>query len=167
MEMVADPSSLGWDSEQYLRFIDRLDRTPTLARTEIGMKMIRTFEAMVESHSRRSFGVMDAETGARLMVLYDYDPAPVVDLSDKSFAARLAAYTALRHIHAVEAQLDADAGTRGVGIVHYPTEGRRYNFALLEGAAPHLSRDLRESLEHEFGVFTGTSVVPRSAAPNT
>jgi hypothetical protein len=159
MDIVADPSSVGWDSEQYLRFIERLDRTPTLARVQIGRKMMRAFKEMVRAGSRRSFGVMDRESGARLVMLYDYDEAPVADLQDRYFAARLTAYTTLRHTHAIEAGLDAAAGTLGVGIVHHPHDGRRYNFALIEGDLLGMPPDMRASLEEEFGIFDGTTIV--------
>lgn len=99
-------------------------------------------------------------------MIYDYDKAPVADLQDRYFAARLTAYTALRQTHAIEAGLDAAAGTLGVGIVHHPREGRRYNFALSEGDPPGMPPDTRSSLESEFGIFNGSTVVRRSPSPD-
>lgn len=153
MELVAEPSSLGWDPEQYLRFIERLDRTPALARVQIGLKMILAFDEMVRTRSRRSFGVVDRESGARLVILYEYDEAPVADLQDRYFPAHLMAYTTLRQMHAIEADLDSTSGTLGVGIVHHPHDGRRYNFVLIEGDPPEMPPDMRTSLEAEFGIF--------------
>ena len=154
MEFMADPTSIGWDSDQYLRLIERLDRTPMLARVTVGRKMIAAFQDMVESQSRRSFGVLDRSSSSRLLIMYEYDDSPRVDLSDRSFTAHLHGYTALRHIHATEAALDPDAGTLGVGIVHHPIEGRRYNFVLIEGTPSQMPPDVRETLEIEFGILT-------------
>ncbi|MGH2403328.1 MAG: hypothetical protein ACRDGN_02585 [bacterium] len=163
MDTVADSTSLGWDPEHYLRFIERLDRTPTLARVRIGRKMIDAFREMKRTRSRRNFFTMDRESGAGLAVLYEYDDSPQVDLEDRSFPARLMAYASLRYAHIVEAGLDPTAGLLAVQVVHHPRQGRRYNFALIEHDPPILPRDLRASLEEEFGIFDGTRIVaPRS-----
>lgn len=163
MEMVADSTSLGWDPEHYLRFIERLDRTPTLARVRIGRKMIEAFQEMERTRSRKSFFTMDQDSGAGLAVLYEYDHSPQVDLEDRSFPAHLMAYASLRHAHIVEAGLDPTAGLLAVQVVHHPKQGRRYNFVLIEHDPPILPHDLRASLEEEFGIFDGARIVaPRS-----
>jgi hypothetical protein len=166
MDLVADSSSLGWDPEHYLRFIERLDRTPTLARVQIGRKMIETFQTMARTRSRRSFFTMDRESGAGLAVLYEYDHNPYADLDDRYFPARLMAYATLRYCHIVESGLDPAAGLLGVQVVHHPKQGRRYNFALIENDPPPLPPDLRDSLEEEFGIFDGTRIIASGTEPS-
>lgn len=160
VEQVADPTSLGWHPEHYLRIVERLDKVPVLARVGLGHRMISRFEAMRRDREPRGFFSMDTETTTRLCVLYDYDHAPVADVSDRHFDRLLLAYTILRHLQTVGVGADAAAGTLGVGILHHPNEGRRYSFALVEGEQHPLPKDLRASLEAQFGVFDGTAIVP-------
>lgn len=164
IEKVADPTSIGWNPEQYLRIVERLDRKPTLVRVKLGRRMIARFEEMVRERGRRSFFSMDSDSGERLCVLYDYDHAESANPTDHTFDSLLLAYTTLRHLQATESGAQASAGTLGVGVLHHPRDGRRYSFVLIESDPPRLPPDLRRSLEADFGIFDGSGIVE---APNT
>ena len=159
VERVADPTSLGWHPEAYLRIVERLDREPTLVRVRLGRRMMSRFEEMLRSRSARGFLAMDADTRARVCVLYDYDHSPSADPRDRSFDSLLVGYTTMRHIQAIEAGEDAAVGTLGVGVLHHPQEGRRYSFILLEDTSLSLPAEIRRSLESQFGVFNGKEMV--------
>lgn len=162
IEKIADQTAAGWDPETYLLFVEVLDRTPALARVQIGRKMIKTFKAMVAARSRRSFFTLDRGSGAKLAVLYDYDDGTIDDPDGRSFGALIASYAALRHNHGIEAGLDQLAPTLGVGIQHRPGEGRRYSFALWKGPPIDMPEDIRGPLERDFGIFDGERVIDPS-----
>lgn len=159
VEVVADPTSLGWHPEEYLRIVERLDEVPTLARVRLGRRMIARFNEMVRDQGPRGFFSMDRDTRARLCILYDFDHKVEADPTDRTFDALLAAYTTLRHSQAVESGEDASVGTLGVGVLHHPRDGRRYSFVLLEDALLTLPAVIRSDLEARFGVFNGTDIV--------
>lgn len=164
VDKVADPTAIGWDSQQYLRIVERLDRKPTLARVKLGRRMIARFEEMVHEREARGFLSMDKDSGERFCVLYDYDLSERADLSDRRFDRLLLAYTTLRHLQAMESGADPVAGTLGVGVIHHPRDGRRYSFVLIEDQAPPLPPDLRSYLEERFGIFNGSGMVPTASA---
>ncbi len=157
---VADPlGATGWDEQQYLYIVEQLDRVPVRTRAELGGKMWLTFKAMWDSRARRSFTYADRESGARLCFLYDYFDESIYGSDAGYLEPRTATYALLRHHQATAAGLDDSGSTLAVGVLHHPKSGTRYAFALFQGDVPTLPDDLRLSLEDEFGIFTGDSVV--------
>jgi len=161
MEKVADPEgSAGWSPDEYLYVIEQLDAMPIGMRVHIGQKMVATFRAMSKARSRRSFFFGDRESGARLCFLYDYFDPKTHEPDGSYFLVQTAAYGVLRHHHAMEVGWDPDIPTLTIGVLHDPDRGRRYSFALFQGAAvPSLPSDVRATLEAEYGIFTGREVV--------
>jgi hypothetical protein len=155
IDRVADSNSLGWDAEQYLHIVEHLDVVPTLARVNIGRKMVSTFQAMVNAKARRSFLVSDADKNSRIAVLYDYTEENVDDAMVKLFMARIGSFGVLRHHQAIEAGASPGGSTLAVGILHHPLYGRAAAFGFIKGKVPSLPAQLRGDLESEFGVWTG------------
>ncbi|MGH9890753.1 MAG: hypothetical protein ACREA0_01960, partial [bacterium] len=120
---MADQTNVGWDPEYYLLFVEVLDQAPTLARVQLGRKMIHAFQEMARHRSRRSFLTMNPESAVKSAVLYEYDDGTLPDPDGRYQQARVAAYTTLRHTHGIEAGLDPVAPTLGVGIQITPRKG--------------------------------------------
>lgn len=137
--------------------MEKLDRVPLIGRVRIGAKMARTFQAMQEGQTRRSFLAFDP-SGNGFVFLYDYDHGDTYGTDGEQFVAQVAAYGSFRQHHALEAGLDRGSATLAIGVLHHPERGRRYVFTLTVGEPPDLPIALRRNLEQEFGVFTGSAI---------
>src|SRR5262245_9049274 len=102
---------------------------------------------------------MDRESGARLLFLYDFIGDPSADPDGQH-----AVPNSPRTRSCVTSRRSRPAPIRSrplslSGVYHHPDVGRRYGFTFVMGRQMPLPSDLREMLEDQFGIFTGSAVV--------
>jgi hypothetical protein len=153
VEKVADPANKPWDENNYLHIVELLDSQPILLRASIGTKMMDTFMKVRAEGKARGFGALDRLAGDRLVFYYDVEEGDDLSDLDEHHLADVAAYGALRHIHAFESGAGKETRTLAVGIRHHERFGRRYAFALYEGPAPPMDARTRRALEADHGIY--------------
>ena len=153
VEKVADPANKPWDEDNYLHIVQLLDRQPILLRASIGAKMIDTFMKVRAEGRARGFCALDRLAGDRMAFYYDVEEGADPPELDEHHLAYVAAYGALRQIHALESGAGKETRTLAVGIRHHERLGRRYAFALYEGPAPPMDTDMRRALEADYGIY--------------
>jgi hypothetical protein len=123
--------------------------------------MCVTFNKMRESKERRGFLYWDGSQRGIFIIVYDCfdnwsDPVP--------FMGMVAALVQTRLAQAIESDVVGPKFALGIGVLHDEDRGRCYSFAHAD-SADGLPAEIRSSVEDEFGIFDGTSIV--AASPST
>ena len=150
-----EDGELPWkDPDEYRRIVEALDRLPPLIKVEVGRKLRETFLDMSSARGRRSFLVFDSSQSGVFAFVFD-----VADNWDDAFAfaAEVGAVACVRHVHAIEAELNARF-TLGVGVLDHDKKGRQYWFVLAEGDPLDVAA-VRGDIEFRYGIFDGSSIV--------
>lgn len=138
--------------DDYRLIVERLDRIPPALRATLGVKLITTLKAAIDSGNRRSFLLLDTSQNARLLFVCDV-------LRDGEREDRLMAEIALlanvRQHQALDSGADSSSVTLAVGILHCDGRGRQYSFAYIGTPPLDVPDELRAQIERDYGILCG------------
>jgi hypothetical protein len=150
------------DPDEYRLIVERLDRIPPAIRASLGLKIVKTLEAAIDSGARRSFTLCDTSQDARLLFVCDIlKPGERED----RLMAEIALLATVRQHQALDSGADRGSVTLTVGILHCADRGRQYAFAHIGTPPPEVSDELRRQVERDYGVLRGRSITVVEDAP--